>query len=228
MEIILLERIEKLGQMGDVVTVKGGFARNYLLPQKKALRATKENLAFFETQRKQLEAENLQRKDEAQQVADKLDGLKIVVIRSAGESGQLYGSVNARDIAATVTEAGFTIQRNQVVLERPVKALGLFDVRVRLHPEVSATVTANVARSEDEAAEQERLGRAIVTTDMEDQDADDESALAEAEAIFEPEAVESATASLAESEDEAAETPEPPAEAAAPEPDAADSDEKTS
>ena len=211
MEIILLERIEKLGQMGDVVTVKGGYARNFLLPQKKALRATKENLAYFDTQRKQLEAENLQRRDEAQQVADKLDGLKIVVIRSAGESGQLYGSVNARDIATTVTESGFTIQRNQVVLERPVKTLGLFDVRVRLHPEVSATVTANVARSEDEAAEQERLGRAIVTTDMEEQDAQEEAVTVEAEAIFEPEAVESATADLSASDDEedATATPEP-------------------
>ena len=228
MEIILLERIEKLGQMGDVVTVKGGFARNYLLPQKKALRATKENLAFFETQRQQLEAENLQRKDEAQQVADKLDGLKIVVIRSAGESGQLYGSVNARDIAATVTEAGFTIQRNQVVLERPVKALGLFDVRVRLHPEVSATVTANVARSDDEAAEQERLGRAIVTADMEDQETEAEAAVVEAEAIFEPEAVESAQANLAESEEDAADEATAPAETATPETTADDSDEKAS
>lgn len=228
MEIILLERIEKLGQMGDVVTVKGGFARNYLLPQKKALRATKENLAIFETQRQQLEAENLQRKDEAQQVADKLDGLKIVVIRSAGESGQLYGSVNARDIAATVTEAGFTIQRNQVVLERPVKALGLFDVRVRLHPEVSATVTANVARSEDEAAEQERLGRAIVTADMEDQETEAEAAMVEAEAIFEPEAVETAQANLAEGEGDSTDEAAATAETAAPETATDDSDEKAS
>jgi large subunit ribosomal protein L9 len=203
MDIILLERIEKLGQMGDVVKVKGGFARNYLLPQKKAMRATKANIAFFETQRQHLEADNLKLRDEAQQVANKLDGLKIVVIRSAGESGQLYGSVNARDIATGVTEAGFTIQRNQVVLERPVKALGLFDLRVRLHPEVTATITANVARSEDEAAEQQRLGRAIVSTDVEE--AENEAArveaLADAEAIFEPEALENAATELGNADD---------------------------
>jgi len=168
MEIILLERIEKLGQMGDVVKVKGGFARNYLLPQKKALRATKNNLAYFDTQRQQLEAENLKHRDEAQTVAEKLDGLKIIIIRSAGESGQLYGSVNARDIAGAVTEAGFTIQRNQIILEKPVKTLGLFDLRVKLHPEVLATVTANVARSPEEATEQQRLGHAILSSDMDE------------------------------------------------------------
>jgi large subunit ribosomal protein L9 len=225
MEIILLERIEKLGQMGDVVTVKGGFARNYLLPQKKALRATKENLAYFETQRQHLEAENLKHRSEAQQVADKLNGLKVVIIRSAGDSGQLYGSVNARDIADAVTDAGFSIQRSQVVLERPVKSLGLFDLRIRLHPEVSATVTANVARSTEEAAEQERLGHAILSIEM--QEAEDErvAALAEAEAIFEPEAIESAAAELAETEE-----PDAPAtESAAPtEGDAGESDENKS
>lgn len=195
MEVILLERIEKLGQMGDVVAVKPGYARNYLLPAKKAMRATKENLAVFETQRQQLEAENLKRRDEAQQVADKLDGLKVVIIRSAGESGQLYGSVNARDIADAVTEGGFTIQRNQVVLERPVKTLGLFDMRIRLHPEVDATVTANVARSDEEAAEQQRLGRAILSAEAEEaaQEAQAaEEAQAAAEAMFDPEAAEQA------------------------------------
>ena len=212
MEIILLERIEKLGQMGDVVKVKGGFARNYLLPQKKALRATKENLAYFETQRQQLEAENLKHRSEAQQVADKLDGLKVVIIRSAGDSGQLYGSVNARDIAGAVTESGFSIQRSQVILERPVKSLGLFDLRVRLHPEVSATVTANVARSAEEAAEQERLGHAILSTDMEEAEEERVDAVAEAEAIFEPEAVESAAAELAET----GESDAPETESAAP------------
>lgn len=199
MDIILLERIEKLGQMGDVVKVRAGFARNYLLPQRKALRATKENLAYFETQRQHLEAENLKHRDEAQQVADKLNGLKVVVIRSAGEAGQLYGSVNARDIATAVTEAGFSIKRTQVVLERPVKALGLFDIRVRLHPEVSSMVTANVARSADEAAEQERLGHAIISAEAEER-AEEEDVRAEAEAIFEPEAVEAAAAELAEAE----------------------------
>lgn len=203
MEIILLERIEKLGQMGDVVKVKGGFARNYLLPQKKALRATKNNLAYFDTQRQQLEAENLKHRDEAQTVADKLDGLKIIIIRSAGESGQLYGSVNARDIAGAVTEAGFTIQRNQIILEKPVKTLGLFDLRVRLHPEVLATVTANVARSPEEASEQQRLGHAILSSDMDDAEEERAEALADAEAIFEPEAAEEAAAELAASDETA-------------------------
>jgi len=201
MDIILLERIEKLGQMGQVVKVKAGFARNYLLPQKKALRATKENLAYFETQRQQLETDNLKHRDEAQQVADRLNGLKVVVIRSAGDTGQLYGSVNARDIAASVTDAGFTIQRSQVVIERPIKALGLFDLRVRLHPEVSANITVNVARSADEAAEQLRLGHAIVTTDGE-VETDEERVRAEAEAMFEPEAIERVRA---EAEEDAAE-----------------------
>lgn len=202
MDIILLERIEKLGQMGDVVKVKAGFARNYLLPHKKALRATKENLAYFSTQRQQLEAENIKHRDEAQKVADKLNGLKVVVIRSAGDTGQLYGSVNARDIATAVTEAGFTIQRSQVVMERPVKTLGLFDLRVRLHPEVSATITANVARSADEAAEQQRLGHAIIAGELEE--ADEERARAEAEAMFEPEAIERVKAEAEEAAEEAA------------------------
>jgi large subunit ribosomal protein L9 len=150
-DLILLERVEKLGQMGQVVKVKPGYARNYLLPQKKALRATKENLAYFETQRAQLEASNLQRKSEATEIAAKLEGLSVVLVRQAGESGQLYGSVSARDIAEAVTEAGFTVERRQVVLDRPIKTLGLHPVRVVLHPEVSVTVTANVAQSAEEA-----------------------------------------------------------------------------
>jgi large subunit ribosomal protein L9 len=150
-ELILLERVEKLGQMGQVVKVKPGFARNYLLPQKKAMRATKENLQYFETQRAQLEANNLQRKAEATEIGAKLEGLKVVIIRQAGESGQLYGSVSARDIAQAVTEAGFTIEKRQVVLERPIKSLGLHPVRIVLHPEVSVTITANVAQSAEEA-----------------------------------------------------------------------------
>ncbi len=155
-ELILLERVEKLGQMGQLVKVKPGFARNYLLPQKKALRATKENLAYFETQRAQLEATNLQRKTEATDVGGKLEGLTVVLVRQAGESGQLYGSVSARDIAEAVTEAGFTIEKSQVVLDRPIKNLGLHPVRVVLHPEVSVMVTANVAQSAEEAAMQAR------------------------------------------------------------------------
>ena len=155
-ELILLERVENLGQMGQVVKVRPGYARNFLLPQKKALRATKENRAYFETQRSQLEAQNLKRKGEAEQVAAKLDGTHVVVIRQAGESGQLYGSVSARDIAEAVTAAGFSIARSQVVLERPIKSLGLYKTRVVLHPEVSATVTANIAQSSEEAVMQEQ------------------------------------------------------------------------
>jgi len=154
-DVILLERVEKLGQMGQVVKVRPGFARNYLLPQKKAMRATKENLAYFETQRAQLEANNLKRKGEAEEIAGKLEGLKVVVIRQSGESGQLYGSVAARDIADAVTAAGFTVDRGQIVLDRPIKTLGMHRVRVMLHPEVGVTVTANVAQSEEAAKLQE-------------------------------------------------------------------------
>ena len=151
MNVILLERVPKLGQMGDVVKVKPGFARNFLLPQKKALRATKDNLTYFEKQRVQLEAANLTRKTEAEQVAQKLEGLSVVVIRQAGESGQLYGSVSARDIADGVTAAGFTLTRGQVVLDKAIKTLGLYKQRVILHPEVSISVTVNVAQSAEEA-----------------------------------------------------------------------------
>jgi len=150
-EVILLERVEKLGQMGQVVKVRPGFARNYLLPQKKALRATKENMAYFEKQRVQLEAQNLARRSDAEQVAKKLDGISVVIIRQAGESGQLYGSVTARDVATAVTEAGFTVGRGQVVLDKAIKTLGLYKQRVVLHPEVAVNVTVNVAQSPEEA-----------------------------------------------------------------------------
>src|SRR6202044_2760722 len=156
-ELILLERVEKLGQMGQIVKVRPGYARNYLLPQKKAMRATKDNLAYFETQRAQLEANNLARKSDAEDVAKKLEGLFVVLIRQAGESGQLYGSVSSRDIAYAVTSAGFTVDRQQIVLDRPIKTLGLHRVRVMLHPEVGVTVTANVAQSA-EAAEMQKAG----------------------------------------------------------------------
>jgi large subunit ribosomal protein L9 len=149
--VVLLERIEKLGQMGQVVNVKPGFARNYLLPQKKAMRATKANLAYFETQRAQLEAANLNRKGEAEVVGGKLGGLRVVIIRQAGESGQLYGSVSSRDIAQAVTEVGFTVERHQIVLDHTIKTLGLHQIRVALHPEVAVTITANVAQSAEEA-----------------------------------------------------------------------------
>ena len=150
-DLILLERVEKLGQMGQVVKVKPGYARNYLLPQKKAMRATKDNLAYFQTQRAQLEANNLERKSEAGDIGTKLEGLSVVLIRQAGESGQLYGSVAARDIAEAVTAAGFTVDKRQIVLEHPIKTLGLHQVRVMLHPEIGVTVTANVAQSQDGA-----------------------------------------------------------------------------
>lgn len=150
-DLILLERVEKLGQMGQIVKVKPGYARNYLLPQKKAMRATKENLAYFETQRAQFEANNLQRKSEAEEIAERMEGLAVILIRQAGESGQLYGSVAARDIAEAITEAGYTVNRQQIVLDRPIKTIGLHPVRVMLHPEVGVTVTANVAQSEEAA-----------------------------------------------------------------------------
>jgi large subunit ribosomal protein L9 len=150
-ELILLERVENLGQMGQVVKVRPGFARNYLLPQKKALRATKENLAYFEKQRTQLEAQNLKRKGEAEEVAKKLDGLSVVLVRQAGESGQLYGSVSARDVADAITAAGFTVEKRQVILDKQLKTRGLHKLRVGLHPEVSVAVTVNIAQSEDEA-----------------------------------------------------------------------------
>ena len=156
MQVILLQRIGKLGQMGDEVTVRDGYARNFLLPQKMALRATKENREHFETQRAQLEAVNLERKTEADAVAEKLNGESFVVIRTAGDTGQLYGSVSTRDIAQVVTDGGFTLNRNQVVLDRPIKTLGLHELNVSLHPEVSVKITLNVARSEDEAERQAR------------------------------------------------------------------------
>jgi large subunit ribosomal protein L9 len=153
-QVILLERVESLGQMGDVVRVKPGFARNFLLPQKKAMRATKENLAFFEKQKTQLVAQNLALKGEAEKVAEKMAGLTVVIIRQAGETGQLYGSVSNRDISDAVTASGFTIERRQVLLQQPIKALGFHTTRVALHPEVSIEVKVNVAQSEDEAKAQ--------------------------------------------------------------------------
>ena len=151
MEVILLERIEKLGQMGDTVQVKPGFARNYLLPQKKALRNNKDNQARFQAQRAQLEAINLKRREEAEAVGVKLNGLTIIVIRQAGEGGMLYGSVSGRDLADSIKEAGFTIERRQVNLDNPIKSLGAYPIRITLHPEVSVTVNVQVARSQDEA-----------------------------------------------------------------------------
>lgn len=154
MDVILLERIARLGQMGDTVTVKDGYARNFLLPQGKALRATETNKKHFESQRSQLEARNLERKSEAEQVAEKLDGKSFIVVRSAGETGQLYGSVSTRDITDIITENGFTLARNQVELNHPIKTIGLHAVTLRLHPEVHVLVTINIARSTQEAERQ--------------------------------------------------------------------------
>lgn len=165
MQVILLERVEKLGQMGDVVSVRSGYARNYLLPQEKALRATEDNIAIFETQKKQLEANNLERRKEAEKVAKDMDSIKVVVIRQASEGGQLYGSVSTRDIADAVTEAGVSIERKQVKLDRSFKMLGLYPVKIALHPEVTVEITMNIARSQEEAKIQEERGEALVSTD---------------------------------------------------------------
>jgi large subunit ribosomal protein L9 len=156
MQVILLERIGRLGQMGDVVNVKDGYARNFLLPQKKALRATDENRARFEKDRSQLEARDLELKKEAEAVAAKLTGKIFLTIRQAGDTGQLYGSVTTRDMAEVVTAGGFSIDRRQVVLDKPIKTLGVHPMRIALHPEVIVQVTLNVARSEDEAERQAR------------------------------------------------------------------------
>ncbi len=154
MEVILLERIAKLGHMGDIVTVKSGYARNFLLPQGKALRANEANKAAFDSQRADLEKRNEERKTEAEKVKANLDGNTYVIIRSAGQTGQLYGSVSTRDIAATLDENGFKVARNQVNLTNPIKVIGLHDLQLILHPEVDANITVNVARSEDEAERQ--------------------------------------------------------------------------
>lgn len=172
MEIILLERVEKLGQMGDVVNVKDGYARNFLLPQNKALRSTKANLERFETERVQLEARNLEQKKEAEALAEKVDGNKYVILRQAGESGQLYGSVNTRDIAESVDEGGISITRNQVSLDHPIKTIGLHDIRLILHPEVSVIISINVARTEEEAVRQ--AAGEILTGSQDDRDEEEE------------------------------------------------------
>lgn len=201
MEVILLERIEKLGQIGDVVKVKPGYARNYLLPQKKALRATEANRARFEQQRHQIEANNLKRRQEAEAVSGKVDGMVVVLVRQAGESGQLFGSVSPRDIAEAVSAKGVTIDRRQVMLDNPIKMLGLFPVRIALHPEVIVAVTANVAKSEEEAAIQIKAGGFVGSA--EGRSATIDEMLAEAEAQLPPELKAQREAEAAEAEAEA-------------------------
>ena len=173
MEVILLERIARLGQMGEVVRVRDGYARNFLLPQKKALRATDDNRKRFESQRSHLEARNLERRQEAEAVAVKLNGQSFIVVRQAGETGQLYGSVTARDIAELIEAGGFSISRSQVALNSPIKTIGLHSVAIALHPEVEASVTVNIARSEDEAARQAR-GEDLSTRQVEAEEAPEE------------------------------------------------------
>jgi len=166
MDIILLERVEKLGQIGDLVSVKSGFARNYLLPQGKAVFASKENIKLFEERKSQLEGENIARKNEAQKLADKIKFNEVVIIRAASESGQLYGSVSAKDIAQAVTDAGLSINKNQVILNKSLKTLSYEDVSIRLHPEVEFSVKLNIARSSEEAKEQTKSGKAMITTEI--------------------------------------------------------------
>ena len=208
MEIILLERVENLGQMGDLVTVKPGYARNFLLPKGKAIRATKENREKFDSDRAQLEADNLAKKSEAEKVAEKMEGLSVTLIRAASEMGQLYGSASSRDIAIAATDAGFTISKTQVDMNTAVKTLGIFPVRVILHPEVAVEIKVNIARSEDEAAEQLRLGRAILSDTAEREREEAAAAAAAAEArMAEMEAEEEETTnSEAPAEAEAAES----------------------
>jgi large subunit ribosomal protein L9 len=214
MQVILLERVAKLGQMGDVVKVKPGYARNFLLPRKKALRATKENLAYFETQRKRLETTNLERKQEAEQVAEKMKDFSVVLIRSASEALQLYGSVSARDIAQAATEAGVQIDRHQVNLDKALKALGLYSVDIVLHPEVSVPIKVNIARSAEEAEFQAKGGVLVAETERAQQELQEqlaaqqaamlEKAKATADAAFKAEAAEG-EAATAEAADAGAE-----------------------
>jgi large subunit ribosomal protein L9 len=181
MDLILLERIEKLGQMGDIVSVKPGFARNFLLPQKKALRASAENKKAFEVQRVQIEADSLNRKQEAETVGAKLNGNSVILIRQAGDSGQLYGSVSPKDVAEAFGVDGFTLHKNQVILGKPIKALGLHDIKIILHPEVSVGVKVNVARSAQEA-ELQAKGVNVVDRLAEEERMEAEAARKEAEA----------------------------------------------
>jgi len=206
MEIILLERIEKLGGMGDVVNVKPGFARNFLLPQEKALRATKANLARFEAEREYLEQRNAENREKAVDDGKAVDGVSVIVIRKAGDTGQLYGSVSARDVAEELQGKG--VKRNMVILEEPIKALGMHEVKVRLHPEVSVSVTVNVARTTDEA-ERQAKGEDVIATQAAEEAADTREANQEraenAVSMFEGDAPEEFTAPDADAEAPAAE-----------------------
>jgi large subunit ribosomal protein L9 len=205
MEVILLERIARLGQMGDVVRVKDGFARNFLLPRGKALRATEENRTRFETMKSELEARSLTLKNEAAGVADKLNGKSFTVLRQASEAGQLFGSVSPRDLVRLITESGYTVNRNQIALNAPIKTIGRHTVPIALHPEIESSITVIVARNNDEAA---RIARGEDITQLREEPSEAEAAAMAAEAFFEPEAAESRRAREAE------DTPESPVETA--------------
>jgi len=202
MNVILLERVPKLGQMGDVVKVKPGFARNYLLPQKKALRSTKENLTYFEAQRKTLEATNLERRQEAEEVGTKINDFKVVLIRQASEALQLYGSVSSRDIADAAIAAGLKIERKQVELDKPIKTLGAHKIKVHLHPEVTVEIVAVVARSVDEAEFLGKGGRLLAENDRAAQEAAEaaQRAADQAAALFEAKAAAEAQATEGDAE----------------------------
>jgi large subunit ribosomal protein L9 len=204
MNVILLERVPKLGQMGDVVKVKPGFARNYLLPQKKALRSTKDNLTYFQAQRKTLEATNLERRKEAEEVGTKVNDFKVVLIRQASEALQLYGSVSSRDIADAAIAAGLKIERKQVELDKPIKTLGAHKIKVHLHPEVTVEIVAVVARSADEGEFLAKGGKLLAENDRAAQEAAEaaQRAADQAAALFEAKAAESQAAEAAPAEAE--------------------------
>ena len=185
MDIILLERIENLGTIGDVVSVKDGYARNYLLPQKKALRANESNKQVFEANRDRLEKENAERRSDAEKAGEKVDGAEVVLIRASSNSGQLYGSVNVRDIAQALVEQGYDVDKRQVVMGHPIKSIGMHDVTVQLHPEVRVTVKANVARSDDEA-ELQRQGVDVMAQAFEEEHGGDAGFTEEVDRTLEP------------------------------------------
>ena len=205
MQIILLERVEKLGQIGDVVTVKPGYARNFLLPRGKALRANKANLEKFEAEKADLVAKNDKARGEAMAVAEKMEGTAVSIVRAASEMGQLFGSVNARDIAVALVEAGHEIDRRQIVMDKAIKTLGLFDMRVRLHAEVSVDVTVNIARSLEEAETQLASGKAVIAAELLEAEEEPVIEAAAEEAPAEEASSEEAPAEVAAAEEEAGE-----------------------
>ena len=211
MQIILLERVEKLGKLGDVVTVKPGYARNFLLPQGKALRANKANMEKFEQERADREKRNADERSTSETLAKSMDNLSVNLVRAASEMGQLFGSVSSRDIANAITEAGHAVEKRQVVMDKAIKTLGLFPIRINLHSEVSVTITVNIARSLEEAETQSKLGHAIVASDNDYDDAPAAEAQAE-DAPVEAEAEETDTSDAEESADVAEDTTEETAE----------------